>query len=177
MADHSFTRPTMKTHVRASSVNTCLSFLLLMMFASFGRAQITNWAAYNDHRPGAAIPPHSPTIRTNRPGGGTGGEWGTHVRATSYNMGAPADLEPSPLTNFLTGEQLPVTMAVTRTGAPDDFGAVNNAYGPATNSPAFKIFFGICDLGNDGIVGVDADYLAGGTIGTAIDYLTFTFAG
>ena len=137
-----------------------------LAFVAPARTQIvTNWAAYNDHRGGSNIPPHSPRTGLNG--------WGTHVRATRYDMGAPGDLSPSNLTNFFTGEQLPVTMAVAGTGDPDDFGAVNPAYGPITNSPAFRLFFGIADLSNDGIVGVDANTDGGG----AIDYVTFTFAG
>ena len=141
-----------------------------VLAASAGHAQIvTNWAAYNDHRPGPTIPPHQPTVRT-----ASGGGWGTHNRVTGYNMGAPGNTDPSPLTNFFTGAQLPVTIAVARTaGAPDDFGAINPAFGPATNSPAFRLFFGIADMSNDGIVGVDAGLEAGGTV----DNVTFTFAG
>lgn len=167
--------PNMKT--RRHGQQACLLLACVLMLPSMANAQIvTNWAAYNDHRGGPAIPPHSPTIRTNRPGGGTGGEWGTHVRATRYDMGAPNNLPPSPLTNFFTGAQLPVTMEVVASaGDPDDFGAVNNAYGPATNSPAFKLFFGVVDLSNDGIVGVDAGVPGGAD--TTVDTLTFTFAG
>jgi hypothetical protein len=167
----------MKTHsLIACCSRVGLVLASVLMFVSPGQAQIvTNWAAYNDHRAGSNIPPHSPTIRTNRPDGTTGGGWGTHVRATRYDMGSPDALPPSSLTNFYTGEQLPVTMEVTLTGDPDEFGAVNNAYGPATNSPAFKLFFGICDLSNDGIVGVDAGVVGGADL--VVDTLTFTFAG
>ncbi|HEY2952852.1 MAG TPA: hypothetical protein VGK40_09725, partial [Verrucomicrobiae bacterium] len=72
-------------------------------------AQTTNWVAYNDHRP-------SPPSQLN------GWAAQTAPRVTGYNMGAPADLPASPLTNFLTGNPLAATVSYTRTGAPDDFG-------------------------------------------------------
>jgi hypothetical protein len=109
-----------------------------------GAQIVTNWAAFNDHRPGPLIPPHVP-VRTN---------WGTARWVTTYDMGAPADTPASPLTNFLNGQRLSATVTFTRTGAPDDFGTVSND-GPRTNTPAGELFFGIVDLSNDGIVGVD----------------------
>lgn len=121
-----------------------LSTLLLASFAP-AWAQTTNWVAYNDHRGGPIIPPH-----VSNPG-----RWGTALRVTTINMGAPADASGN-LTNFLTGQQLPVTVAFARTTAPDDFGTVTTNGIPAPGTPAFQLFYGICDLSNDGIVGVDA---------------------
>jgi hypothetical protein len=135
-----------------------LTALAAANFAS-GQQITTNWAAYNDHRAGPAIPPHVP-VATN---------WGTALRVTRYDMGAPADTVAAPLTNFYTGDQLPVTMTVLRTGAPDDFGALT---GPFTNTPAGDLFFRVVDLSNVGIVGVDAA-VGGGTV----DFVTFTFNG
>ena len=110
--------------------------------AHFAGAQTTNWVAYNDHRPGPLVPPFVPSPNS----------WGTSVRATTLNMGAPADTSGS-LINFLTGDPLPVTVTFTRSGAPDDFGGVGRPI--PTNTPAAGLFFGICDLAVDGIVGVN----------------------
>ena len=107
-------------------------------------AQVTNWVAYNDHRGGPIIPPHVPNPAS----------WGTALRVTTVNMGAPADASGN-LTNFLTGAQLPVTVSFVRTTAPDDFPTVTTNGIPAPGTPAFQMFYGICDLSNDGIVGVD----------------------
>src|SRR5436190_2078950 len=137
-----------------------INVFMVAISAAFGvaNAQTTNWVAYNDHRPGPIIPPHVPTQAA----------WGTAQRVSGYNMGAPGDTTDAVLTNFLSGDALPVTMSVVRTGAPDDFGTIT---GPRTNSPAGDVFFHKCDLSNSGIVGVDAGLEAGGTI----DYVTFTF--
>jgi hypothetical protein len=121
---------------------------------------ITNWAAYNDHRPGPLIPPHQPTAAS----------WGTRTNVTTYDMGAPGDTTAAVLTNFYTGEMLPVTMTVTRTGAPDDFPTLT---GPATNTPAGQLFYRVADLSNLGIVGVDAGTEPAGVV----DFVTFTFNG
>jgi hypothetical protein len=143
------------------SLAAVAALLAVLAPANFASAQqiTTNWAAYNDHRAGPAIPPHIP-VATN---------WGTALRVTRYDMGAPADTIAAALTNFYTGAQLPVTMTVLRTGAPDDFGALT---GPFTNTPAGDLFFRVADLSNVGIVGVDAA-VGGGTV----DYVTFTFNG
>jgi hypothetical protein len=122
---------------------------------------VTNWAAYNDHRPGPIIPPHVPTQAS----------WGTRTNATAYDMGAPGNTDNAVLTNFYTGEALPVTMTVTRTGAPDDFPTLT---GPGTNTPAGQLFFRAVDLSNLGIVGVDA---ALDPAGDTVDFVTFTFGG
>jgi len=127
-------------------VPTFIVLLVLAAFPRIGASQIvTNWVAYNDHRPGLAIPPHIP-VRTN---------WGTSIKATTYDMGAPGDTAPSNLTNYFDGQQLAVTFSAIRAGAPQDFGTVSN-FGPGTNTPAGRLFFGVVDLSNDGIVGVDS---------------------
>jgi hypothetical protein len=130
---------------------------LTLLLASFAPAwaQTTNWVAYNDHRGGPIIPPHVPNPAF----------WGTALRVTTIDLGAPADTTGN-LTNFLTGQQLPVTITSTRTLAPDDFPTVTTNGIPAPGTPAFQLFYGICDLSNNGIVGVDA--LDG-------DFVTFTF--
>jgi hypothetical protein len=137
----------MKFYQYSSKLATaCLVLLTVAAFPRAASSQIvTNWVAYNDHRPGPLIPPHIP-VRTN---------WGTSIRATTYDMGAPADTAPSNLTNYFDGQQLAATFSAIRTGAPDDFGAVDN-FGPRTNSPAAGLFFGVVDLSNVGIVGVDS---------------------
>src|SRR5262245_12396989 len=116
----------------------CLAFPVGVAYS-----QTTNWIAYNDHRPGPIIPLHVPTPTA----------WGTALKVTTYNMGAPGDTTGAVLTNFLDGTALAATMSVIRTGAPDDFGTVVT---PRTNSPAGTNFFRKCDLSNAGIVGVDA---------------------
>ena len=98
---------------------------------------VTNWVAYNDHRPGPA-----PTPTT----------WGTAPRVTTLDMGAPADSSGG-LTDFLTGDALPVIVTFTRSGAPQDFGAITRPL--PFDTPAGQLFFGVCDLAIDGIVGVD----------------------
>jgi len=119
-------------------------------------AQITNWVAYNDHRPST-----TPAVNGWRI---------TAPNVTGYDMGAPADLGASALTDFLTGNSLGATVSFTRTGAPDDFGAIGRPI--LTNTPMARIFYGICDLSNDGIVGVRAV-----PPNTAESYVTITFGG
>jgi hypothetical protein len=104
-------------------------------------AQTTNWIAFNDHRAFTTVvtPP----------------SWGfTAPNATRYDMGAPADLPASALNNFLTGNPLTATVAFSRTGPVDDFGAVGRPI--PTNTPMGRLFYGICDLANDGVIGVRA---------------------
>jgi hypothetical protein len=118
---------------------------------------VTNWVAYNDHRPGPLVPPWEPTPSS----------WGTAVRATILDMGAPGDTSGN-LVDFLTGNTLPVTVTFTRNGAPNDFGAINRPLDP--NTPAGQLFYGICDLSIDGIVGVDST-------DTVTNSVLITFAG
>jgi len=119
--------------------------VLTLALASRASAQqiVTNWAAYHEHRPGPIIPPHVPTAAS----------WGTRTNVTTFDMGAPADTTGN-LINFYTGEQLPVTVSFTRSGAPNDFGALT---APGTNTPAGVLFFRILDLSNGGIVGLGDD--------------------
>ena len=121
------------------------------------RAQTTNWIAYNDHRPSTTP---------------AGLGWVTAPNVTGYNMGAAAD-DGGPLTDFHTGVPLGATVSFTRTGAPDDFGAL----GPSirTNTPMAAIFFKICNLQNDGIVGVRATNAVPSNASES--YVTITFAG
>jgi hypothetical protein len=123
-------------------------------------AQTTNWIAFNDHRGGALVPPHVPTSAT----------WGTAPNVTVYDMGAPADLAASALTDFLTGNPLTATVSFARTGGPDDFGTVGP--GIRTNTPMARIFFRVCDLQINGLVGVRAV-----PPNTAESYVTMTFGG
>jgi hypothetical protein len=93
---------------------------------------VTNWVAYNDHRPGALTPPWVPVTNA----------WGTARNVTVYDM----RLGPGGnLTNFYNGQQLEVTMSVTATGTPDDFGTM---FSPATNSPSAGLFYRVCDVSN-----------------------------
>lgn len=137
-----------------------MTFGLMALASANSDAQLsTNWIAYNDHRAGPMVPPHTP-VQNN---------WGTALRVTAYDMGAPADTIGATLTNFLDGLPLPATMTVTRTGNPDNFGT---AFPPSANTPAHRAFFGKVDLSNFGIVGVDAGVPGGED--TVIDYVTFT---
>lgn len=145
--------------IQAASA-TVLAVILASPVTVDAQQIVTNWAAYNDHRPGPIIPPHQPIAAS----------WGTRTNVTTYDMGAPGDTVGVALTDFYTGNVLPVTMTVTRTGAPDDFGALTP---PGTNTPAGQLFFRAVDLSNAGIVGVDAAVGAGETV----DFLTFTFNG
>jgi hypothetical protein len=118
-----------------------LAFVAGLGTASLASAQTTNWIAYNDHRPSTM--PVANGWKITAPG------------VTGYDMGAPADLAPSALKNFVTGDALAAaTVSFTRTGTPDDFGAVGRPV--RTNTPMGQIFYGICDLSNDGIIGVRA---------------------
>ena len=117
-------------------------------------AQIhTNWAAYNDHRP-STVPVAS-------------GWKITAPNVTGFDMGAPADAGGS-LIDFFTGQTLPASVTFTRSGAPNDFPTVTRPI--PTNTPAAQIFYGICDLSNDGIVGVD-------TVGEVTNSVIITFSG
>src|SRR6185503_9912512 len=90
-----------------------------LLAAPVAVAQTTNWIAFNDHGPTTVQVANGWRI--------------TAPRVSGYDMGAPGDLAASPLTNFLTGAQLPATMAVTRVGAPDDFTATGRPI--LTNTP------------------------------------------
>jgi len=99
---------------------------------------VTNWSAYNDHRPSTTP---------------VAGGWPiTAPRVTGFDMGAPNDSSGT-LINFQSGDPLPVTVTFTRTGAPQDFGSRTRPL--PTNTPAAALFYGICDLANDGLIGLD----------------------
>lgn len=127
-----------------------------LAMTSMASAQVTNWVAYNDHRPST-----TPTAN---------GWKITAPNVTGFDMGAPLDLTASPLIDFRTGNSLGATVAFTRTGGPDDFGAIGRPV--RTNTPMAKIFYGICDMVNDGLVGVRAM-----PPNTAESFVTMTFGG
>lgn len=147
----------MKTAVLKKPSLACASLLALTaLFPASARAQTTNWVAYNDHRP-------STTPALNG--------WAiTGPNVSGHNMGAPADLAPTALTDFRTGSPLAASVSFTRTGSPDDFGTVGRPI--STNTPMARIFYGKCDLSNDGLVGVRAV-----PPNTAESYVTMTFSG
>src|ERR1043166_2433365 len=72
---------------------------------------------------------------------------GHSAEGDRLRMGALADTSGK-LTNFLNGQQSPLTVKFTRNGSPNDFGTVTRPL--PTNIPAAQ-FYGICDLSNDGI--------------------------
>jgi hypothetical protein len=133
-----------------------LGLVATLAAPKLANAQQTNWVAFNDHRP--TTTPVANGWRITAP------------NVTGYDMGAPGDLTASPLTDFLTGNPLVATVAFTRTGGPDDFGAIGRPI--PTNTPAARIFYGVCDLSNDGLVGVRAV-----PPNTTESYVTATFGG
>ena len=137
---------------RVSGVLTAMTWLATV--ASIN-AQVTNWIAYNDHRPSTAPVANGWAI--------------TAANVSAYDMGAPAD-SSGPLIDFLTGTPLTATVTFTRSGTPDDFGT--RARPVSTNSPMARLFYGICDLSNDGLVGVRAV-----PPNTAESYVTLTVGG
>lgn len=118
-------------------------------------AQVTNWIAFNDHRASTAPVANGWAI--------------TGPNVSAYDMGAPADTSGA-LTDYLTGNALAANVTFTRTGTPDDFGTV--AKPMRTNTPMARLFYGICDLANDGIVGV-----RGLPQNTTESWVTITFSG
>ncbi len=144
-----------KYRLLQATVSGALTAAAWLAAAVPASAQVTNWIAYNDHRASTA-----PVAN------------GWHITApnvSNLDMGAPADTS-GPLTDFLTGAPLTATVTFTRTGTPDDFGT--KARPVSTNSPMARIFYGICDLANDGLVGVRAM-----PPNTAESFVTITFAG
>ena len=124
----------MKTPARLRSP-AALCLCLLALLTAQGRlyAQATPfWEAFNDHRPGTD----------------------TAFEATAYDMRLTG--EGGFLRNINTGEDLPVSLLVTATGTPDDFGANDT---PIAGSPADLLFRGKVMIGgatNPGLVGVRA---------------------
>ncbi len=134
-----------------------ISLLIVCLASPFGvlYAQTTNWVAYNDQ---------IPNYTTNVNG------WITHPRVTGIDMGEGGGA--GNLTNFLTGEQLPVVMSSFHTGATHAFGL---AEAPSDNTPLARIFKGIVDVCN-----VGSAQPAGNLIGVQFsqnDYATITFSG
>jgi hypothetical protein len=109
---------------------------------------VTNWVAYNDHRPGPAPTPTA---------------WGTAPNVNPYDMRVGPG---GNLVDFLTGQPLPAMLNVTPNGAPDDF---PTCVEPNINSPAGKLFFGVVDVANtSSTIGVRY---------SADTYVTLTFTG
>jgi hypothetical protein len=100
--------------------------LLLAAIPSQAQTLATNWAAFNDHRPGTTSP-----------------------NATTYDMRLTG--QGGPLKDIASGATIPAAVIVTAVGTPDDFGA--NAY-PNPDTPAYNLFNGIVDVGNTGTIGV-----------------------
>jgi hypothetical protein len=120
----------MKTKQALTFIRKSFALAVLASAASVAHAQIvTNWVAFNDHRPTVGV---------------------THTNATGHDMRITGN--GGILTDFFTGQPLPVGLSVTNTGAaPDDFGGNNY---PDVDTPAYKLFDGIVDVGNSGIPGV-----------------------
>jgi hypothetical protein len=95
---------------------------LLSALPLSGAVWVTNWIAFNDHRPGT----------------------GTGPNTTGYDMRVGPG---GPLKDDLTGRTVAATLEVTATGAPDDFGTMSY---PNAGSPAYNLFNGKVDLGNQG---------------------------
>src|SRR5262245_58920179 len=79
-----------------------ITTLVLGLAQSQGQI-VTNWVAYNDHAPN-----YTPT-----------NGWVTAPRVTTYDMGEAG--ASGNLTNFLDGQQLPVTLVSFHTGATHGF--------------------------------------------------------
>jgi len=134
-----------KTSFLALSLITTVAPVL----TSSGAQIVTNWVAYNDHRPGPTPPP--------------AGQWGTALGVTPYDMRVGPG---GNLTNFINKQPLTATLAVTANGAPDDFGT---CFEPNDNTPAATLFKGIVDVANiNSVIGVR---FSAGT------FVTLTFGG
>lgn len=123
-----------------ATVNGALTAMACLAMVAPASAQLTNWVAYNDHRPSTAPVANGWTI--------------TAPNVTGYNMGAVGDTPPSALTDFRTGSPLAAMASWTQVGTADDFGTVGRPV--RRDTPMGRIFYGICDLSNDGLVGVRA---------------------
>ncbi|HZO54148.1 MAG TPA: Ig-like domain-containing protein [Bryobacteraceae bacterium] len=122
-----------------------------------GHAQVTNWVAYNDSVPNYTNPTNG---------------WVTHPRATGHDMGEGT--ASGSLTNFLTGEQLPVTISCFHTGTPHAFGLAVRCN---DNTPAAQIFKGIVDINNDGSAQPGGNVIGVESSAARSDYATFTISG
>jgi hypothetical protein len=140
-----------------ASVRCLLALTTMLVTTILSNAQTTNWFAYNNYRSGPIVPPHVPTPNS----------WGTAPNVTTIDMGDPGGTAGL-LTDFRTGNPLPVTLTVARTGTADSFGALGRPM--PTNTPMARLFLGICDLSADGLVGVR-------TNATDHKFVTLTFSG
>lgn len=149
-------KPTMKIKqllvLTAGGVLSAVAWIAAIAPAS---AQTTNWIAFNDHRASTAPVANGWAI--------------TGPNVSNLDMGAPADSSGT-LLDFRTGAPLSATVTFTRTGTPDDFGTVGRPL--STNSPMARLFYGIVDLANDGLVGVRAV-----PPNTTESYITLTVGG
>jgi len=156
---------TMKTirlfSIPRSRLLAAMAGLAILAIASVASAQTTNWIAYNDYSltPGPLVPPHVPTPNS----------WGMGTNVTTFDMGDPAGTPSSgQLIDFSTGNPLAATLTSVRTGAEDNFGTVGRPV--PTNTPMARLFLGICDLSNDGVIGVR-------NTGGDNRFVTMTFSG
>src|SRR5438876_12109393 len=143
-------RTSLKTLVRV----TTLLIATLVPGLTVTGAIVTNWVAYNDHSP-----------NTNAVNG-----WVTAQKVTTYDMGETGG--GGNLTNFLNGQQLPVTMASMHTGTAHGFGL---AVEPNDGTPAALLFKGKVDVSNP-----PNNQPGGNLIGTQFsqnDSATFTLSG
>ncbi len=89
---------------------------------------VTNWIAFNDYVPSAL----------------------THANANTYNLRGVVGTPPEPtagfLKDFVTGASTPAYIIAEATGAPDFFGSISY---PNAGTPAYNLFNGIVDLGNN----------------------------
>src|SRR3954470_22243871 len=99
-----------------------LTALLLAATGISTHAQVSQWVAYNDHYRGPNTAPNVSSWNVFNTTGGAPGNSG-------------------PMTNFLTGAQLPVTMSLTNltNGATGGTGSS----GPQTGTPASTMFTNI----------------------------------
>lgn len=151
----------MKTAVLKTPSLACASLLALAaLFPASARAQTTNWVAYNDHVP--TVLPADPVFT----------DWGlvapTAPNVTGYAMGDPDG--SGNLIDFRTGNALSAAVSFVRAGTSDGFGTIGSPL--TTNSPMGRLFFGICDLSNDGLVGVRTN-----AVTTERRFVTTTFSG
>ncbi len=119
----------MKTKTMHHITRTLLLAAALSITTRLAAAEaVTNWAAFNDYVPSAT----------------------THPNANVYNLRGVAGTPPEPVAGFLkdfvTGAPTPAYIIAEATGAPDFFGAISY---PNAGTPAYNLFNGIVDLGNN----------------------------
>ena len=117
----------MKLPLSILRLQSCLALAVLLLPGIRSGAQpAILWEAYNDHIPTAGV---------------------TSPNATGYNMNKPGG--DAPLRDFATGEDLAAFLGVTTEGNQGDTFGLNAKVDPGT--PAYKLFNGKVDIGNDGI--------------------------